>query len=125
MKRGLVIILLLLAACAVKQPGQAVDLPVVESPAEVVQPSATSTVVPVTRNKMCMNGCTIELNKCRYRNKAPFDTCTNYARRDLKLCLNLGDDAYCRLQYSKSREICFNSYVSKCDILFNSCTSKC
>jgi hypothetical protein len=136
MKRGFVIILLVLSACIQTEiyPGQAV-----QKPLPVYPPSQEPIVVPVverptvipslqptpTPNKECRKQCDSALQSCRAKSQPQFSVCVDNARTAMKDCLRTGDDAYCRLEYSKVRTVCFNSLMAGCDILFNTCVSNC
>ncbi len=122
MKRGFVIILLLLSACATVEQGRSYEIPVAEWP-PVEQPAPLPAPSP---NKACLKECSNELQKCNSVHNPQFSVCVDRARADLKNCLGAGgDDAYCRLAYSKTRTICYNSFMAKCDIFFNNCRSEC
>lgn len=135
MKGGLIVILLLLSACYEIYPGmgQATQKPVYPQPIPqepvytipvVEQPIVVPTLQP-TPNKECRKQCDSALQSCRAKSQPQFSVCVDMARTAMKDCLNGGDDAYCRFEYSKSRTICFNSLMAGCDILFNTCVSDC
>ncbi len=129
MKRGLVVILLLLTACFEIYPGQAMQKPQPAPQAPVIiEPPIAEQPVPTlqpTPDKECRKQCDSALQSCRSKSQPQFSVCVDQARAAMKNCLNGGDDAYCRLEYSKSRTICFNSFMAGCDILFNTCAGRC
>ncbi len=135
--RVLVVILLLLAACFPIYPGQAMQKPeqpvyyprqIPQAPVKIEPPIIVSTpaLQPTpTPNKECRKECGSTLQSCRGKSQPPFSACVDKARTAMKNCLAAGDDSYCRFEYSKSRTICFDSFMAGCDILFNTCVSKC
>jgi hypothetical protein len=129
--RIVVIILLILSACIQTEiyPGQAVQKPqpIPQEPVYipvVEQPAVIPTLQP-TPDKECRKQCDGALQSCRNKNQPQFGVCVDNARTAMKDCLRTGDDAYCRLEYSKVRTVCFNSLMAGCDILFNTCVSNC
>jgi len=123
-----VLLFFLLIACAQQKVPRAIELPGPEAydvqqqvPIVIEQPVVT---IP-TPNKECRKQCDVALQSCRSKSQPPFSVCVDKARTAMKDCLRTGDDAYCRFEYSKSRTICFNSFMAGCDILFNTCMSKC
>lgn len=141
-KRGciaIILVILLASLIACEQRGQAVypqyPQPIQrvqsEVPRVIITASPQPTHVPsltptqLVQNKECRTQCNGILQTCRSKSQSPFSKCVDLARTEMKNCLTVGDDAYCRLEYSKSRTICFNSFMAGCDILFNTCVSKC
>lgn len=137
MKRGLVVLLLLLSACSEIYPGMGQALqkpqpeypqPIPQAPVTIEPPIEQPVVIPTlqpTPDKECRKQCDSALQSCRSKSQPQFSVCVDSARTAMKNCLNGGDDAYCRLEYSKNRTICFNSFMAGCDILFNTCVSRC
>ncbi len=126
MKRGLLLLFLMLAACAQREPGKAIELPESYVQQPILPVEEKETVMPSpTPDKECLFECGKSLQLCRRLNQPQYSECVDVARGTLKNCLTTGDDAYCRFAYSKSREQCFTVYMAGCDILLNSCASKC
>jgi hypothetical protein len=141
-KRGyvaIILVILLASLIACEQRGQAVypqypqpiqrvqsEVPRVIIPASL-QPTHIPSVTPTqpVQNKECRAQCNSVLQICRSKSQPPFSKCVDSARTEMKNCLTVGDDSYCRLEYSKIRTICFNSFMAGCDILFNTCAAKC